>query len=59
VSAFIIHLDDSDASVQQAVLHALRELQLKKPAVIRAEVEKVYDSFRSKHLLAELLKSSP
>ena len=54
VAAFIIHLDDSDAKVQQAVLRALRELKLKKPAVVRSEVTKVYENFRAKHLLDEI-----
>ena len=54
MAAFIIHLDDSDAKVQQAVLRALRELKLKKPAVVRSEVTKVYENFRAKHLLDEI-----
>lgn len=58
MAAFIIHLDDSDARVQQAVLYALRELKLKKPAVVRTEVSKVYDNFRAKHLLDEVLGTS-
>ena len=54
LAGFIIHLDDTDSQVREAVLHALRELKSKKPAVVRQEVNKVYDSFRSKHLLDEL-----
>lgn len=58
ISAFLIHLDDADEEVQSAVLAALQELRLKKPAVLKAEVCKVYDSFRSKHLLDLLVSAS-
>lgn len=54
MAAFIIHLDDSDVRIQQAVLHALRELKLKKAAVVRSEVNKVHDNFRAQHLLDEI-----
>ena len=54
VASFIIHLDDTDTGVQEAVLYALREIMSKKPAVVRQEVNKVYENFRSKHLLDEL-----
>jgi hypothetical protein len=55
VAGLIIHLDDSSACVQEAVHAALLEIKRKKPLVVAAEVRKVYEQFRSKYLLDQLL----
>jgi hypothetical protein len=45
--------------VQQAVLQALMALAATKPAVMKQEVGKVYDTFRSQALLDQVLQCCP
>jgi hypothetical protein len=55
ISALLIHLDDGDHGVQQAVLQAMKSLAKVKPEVMKDEAKKVYDTFRSRMLLDEVL----
>lgn len=45
----IIHMDDSDVSVQEAAVSVMEALARVKPHIIRKEVQKVRERFRSKH----------
>lgn len=51
----IIHMDDSDQSVQEAACLVMEALAAKKPDAVKAEVLKVKDRFRSKHYCDRVL----
>lgn len=55
IGTLLIHLDDGDHGVQQAVLQALKALAKVKSEVMKDEAKKVYDTFRSRVLLDEVL----
>lgn len=54
-SAVVIHMDDSDLTVQEAACGVMEALAAAKPAVIRSEVGKVRERFRSKHYCDRVL----
>lgn len=55
IAALLIHLDDGDTAVQDAVLQALNALAAVKPRVMKSEIQKVYETFRSRVLLDTVL----
>jgi hypothetical protein len=55
ISGLLVHLDDNDKEVRQAVMQPLVELAHKKPHILELEIKKVYEGFRAKELLSKLL----
>lgn len=55
VQGVLIHMDDSNAEVQEAACSVLEALAAVKPAVVEAEVGKARERFRSKHYCDRVL----
>jgi len=55
VQGVVIHMDDSNAGVQEAACQVLEALAAVKPTVVSAEVGKARDRFRSKHFCDRVL----
>lgn len=53
----VIHMDDSDAAVQEAACSTLEALAAVKPQAVAAEVNKVKDRFRAKHYCDRVLQA--
>uniref|UniRef100_A0A7S3R359 Stalled ribosome sensor GCN1-like HEAT repeats region domain-containing protein n=1 Tax=Dunaliella tertiolecta TaxID=3047 RepID=A0A7S3R359_DUNTE len=51
----VIHMDDSEMSVQEAACSVLEALAARKPHPVRLEIMKVRDRFRSKHYCDRVL----
>ncbi len=54
----VIHMDDSDAGVQEAACLVLEALAAAKPGVVAAEVGKVRECFRARHYCDRVLEAA-
>lgn len=55
IQGVVIHMDDSNAGVQEAACQVLEALAVVKPSVVSVEVGKARERFRSKHFCDRVL----
>ena len=58
LKGMLIHMDDANAELQEAVCAAVEELARMHPAVVRAEVGQVRDKHRYKHFCDRCLAAA-
>ena len=56
VASLLIHMDDSEQTIQDAVYKIVEAMAMKKPGVVEREIEKVKGRFRSKHYCDRVLQ---